>query len=86
MRRVHLELLEEDAVGGDLAERLAVGLAALRGRPAVDEEFRAAAAAELAAASAVDSPVAGNAFKIPLVSATVTTTLRQLAASREEAA
>lgn len=60
--------------------------AALRGRPATDQEFRAAAQAELAAASAVDSPVAGNAFKIPLVAATVTTTLRQLAADREEAA
>jgi len=59
---------------------------ALRGRPATDREFRAAAQAELAAASAVDSPVAGNAFKIPLVAATVTTTLRQLAASGEEAA
>lgn len=58
---------------------------ALRGRPATDEEFRAAAGAELAAASAVDSPVAGNAFKIPLVAATVTTALRQLAASDEEA-
>ncbi|TCK24519.1 FAD binding domain-containing protein [Pseudonocardia endophytica] len=52
---------------------------ALRGRPATDEEFRAAAQVELAAAAAVDSPVAGNAFKIPLVAATVTTTLRQLA-------
>jgi xanthine dehydrogenase YagS FAD-binding subunit len=53
---------------------------ALRGRPAVDDEFRAAAQAELVDAVAVDSPVAGNAFKIPLVAATVTTTLRQLAA------
>jgi xanthine dehydrogenase YagS FAD-binding subunit len=59
---------------------------ALRGRPATDEQFRAAANDELAEASAVDSPVADNAFKIPLVAATVTTVLRQLAASGEEAA
>lgn len=51
---------------------------ALRGRPADDASFRAAAEAELADAVAVDTPLGGNAFKIPLVAGTVTTTLRSL--------
>lgn len=53
--------------------------AALRGRPAVDDEFRAAIAAELEAATPVDGPLGGNAYKIPLVTGTVVSTLRGLA-------
>jgi xanthine dehydrogenase YagS FAD-binding subunit len=53
--------------------------AALRGRPATDEEFRAAIAAELEAAEPVDTPIGGNAYKIPLVTGTVVSTLRALA-------
>ena len=52
---------------------------ALRGRPATDENFRAAAQAEVEDARAVESPVGGNAFKIPLVVGTVTAALRRLA-------
>ncbi|MFC5142911.1 FAD binding domain-containing protein [Actinomycetospora rhizophila] len=51
---------------------------ALRGRPATDENFRAAAEAELEGARPVESPAGGNAFKIPLVAGTVTTALRRL--------
>ncbi|MDL5159596.1 FAD binding domain-containing protein [Actinomycetospora termitidis] len=53
--------------------------AALRGRPATDEEFRAAITAELEAAEPVESPLGGNAYKIPLVTGTVVSTLRGLA-------
>ncbi|WP_433802800.1 FAD binding domain-containing protein [Actinomycetospora sp. CA-084318] len=53
--------------------------AALRGRPATDDEFRAAIAAELEAAVPVESPLGGNAFKLPLVTGTVVSTLRGLA-------
>ncbi|MEJ2866515.1 xanthine dehydrogenase family protein subunit M [Actinomycetospora sp. OC33-EN08] len=52
--------------------------AALRGQPATDDAFRAAIAAELEAAEAVESPLGGNAFKIPLVTGTVVSTLRAL--------
>jgi xanthine dehydrogenase YagS FAD-binding subunit len=53
---------------------------ALRGAPATDESFRAAARAELADAEPVDSPLGGNRFKLDLVVGTVTDTLRRLAA------
>ena len=53
--------------------------AALRGGPATDEAFRAAARAELADAVPVESDLGGNAFKLPLVSGTLTATLRTLA-------
>lgn len=49
--------------------------AALRGQPATPAAFRAAAAAELEAAA----PLAGNAFKVPLVANLVTRTLTELA-------
>ncbi|MEJ8278122.1 FAD binding domain-containing protein [Pseudonocardia spirodelae] len=60
--------------------------AALRGGPATDEAFRAAAAAETDGARAVDTVAGGNAFKIPLVAGTVTATLRALAAHGTEVA
>lgn len=53
--------------------------AALRGGPATDEAFRAAAEAELADAKPVRSPLGGNGFKVPLVAGTVVATLRHLA-------
>ena len=56
---------------------------ALRGGPATDTAFRAAAEAELADAVPVETPLGGNAFKIPLVVGTVATTLRSLAALEE---
>ncbi|MEQ3549188.1 xanthine dehydrogenase family protein subunit M [Pseudonocardia nematodicida] len=59
---------------------------ALRGRPATAESFRAAAAAETADARAVETAVGGNAFKIPLVSGTVTAALRQLTTTGSEEA
>ena len=49
---------------------------ALRGRPATEDEFRAAAEAELAQAE----PLRDNAFKVPMTRNTVTATLRGLAA------
>ena len=52
---------------------------ALRGGPATDAAFRAAAAAETAEARALESPVGGNAFKIPLLAGTLTAALRTLA-------
>ncbi|HEY2191934.1 MAG TPA: xanthine dehydrogenase family protein subunit M [Actinomycetospora sp.] len=52
---------------------------ALRGAPATDESYRAAARAELADAEPVDSPLGGNRFKLDLVVGTVTETLRRLA-------
>jgi xanthine dehydrogenase YagS FAD-binding subunit len=52
---------------------------ALRGAPATDESFRAAAQAELADAEPVESPLGGNAFKLDLVVGAVTDTLRRLA-------
>ncbi|GLZ51557.1 xanthine dehydrogenase family protein subunit M [Actinomycetospora sp. NBRC 106378] len=59
--------------------RATVAEAALRGRPATDDEFRAAIAAELDAAEPVRSPLGGNTFKLPLVTGTVVSTLRGLA-------
>ena len=52
---------------------------ALLGQPATEENFRAAAEAELAAARAQPGLDGGNAFKIPLAIRTLTATLRQLA-------
>jgi xanthine dehydrogenase YagS FAD-binding subunit len=52
---------------------------ALRGAPAADESFRAAARAELADAEPVESPLGGNGFKLDLVVGAVTDTLRRLA-------
>jgi xanthine dehydrogenase YagS FAD-binding subunit len=49
--------------------------AELRGRPATDDTFETAAAAELAQAS----PLPDNAFKVPLASNTIAATLRALA-------
>lgn len=49
---------------------------ALRGGPATEDAFRAAADAELAAAS----PQPGNAFKVPLARNTIVSVLRQLTA------
>ena len=56
---------------------------ALRGATPSDEAFRAAAEAELADARPQDGIDGGNAFKIPLLTRTVTGTLRDLA--RQEA-
>jgi xanthine dehydrogenase YagS FAD-binding subunit len=50
----------------------------LRGRPATDDEFRAAMEAELAGAQPQPGSDGGNGFKIPLVTRTVVATLRQL--------
>ena len=61
------------AVAGHPAE------AALRGAPATDESFRAAARAELADAEPVETPLGGNGFKLDLVVGAVTETLRRLA-------
>ncbi|NMO88337.1 xanthine dehydrogenase family protein subunit M [Actinomycetospora sp. TBRC 11914] len=52
---------------------------ALRGGPATDEAFRAAAAAETAGARPIESAVGGNAFKVPLVAGTLAAALRTLA-------
>ena len=49
---------------------------ALRGRPATEDSFRAAAEAELAQAE----PLRDNAFKVPMARNTITATLRGLAA------
>jgi xanthine dehydrogenase YagS FAD-binding subunit len=51
---------------------------AMRGRLAVEESFRAAAEAELAAAA----PVRGNAYKVPLAANLVTRTLLDLSERR----
>jgi xanthine dehydrogenase YagS FAD-binding subunit len=51
---------------------------ALRGAPATDESYRAAARAELADARPVDSPLGGNRFKLDLVVGALTDTLRRL--------
>jgi xanthine dehydrogenase YagS FAD-binding subunit len=50
----------------------------LLGRPPVEENFRAAAEAELAAAQAQSGLDGGNGFKIPLATRTIVATLRQL--------
>ena len=55
--------------------RASVAEELLRGGPATEEAFRAAAEAELAAAA----PLAGNAFKVPMARNTITATLRDLA-------
>jgi xanthine dehydrogenase YagS FAD-binding subunit len=55
--------------------RASVAEELLRGGPATEEAFRAAAGAELAAAA----PLAGNAFKVPMARNTITATLRNLA-------
>ena len=52
----------------------------LRGGPATPEQFRAAADAELAAATTYD----GNAFKVPMARNTIVSTLRQLAGTTQE--
>jgi xanthine dehydrogenase YagS FAD-binding subunit len=52
--------------------------AELRGRPATDDTFEAAAAAELAQSR----PLPGNAYKLPLASNTISATLRSLAAAQ----
>jgi xanthine dehydrogenase YagS FAD-binding subunit len=51
---------------------------ALRGQPATEDSFRAAAATELAAAQAQTGLDGGNGFKIPLAARTIVATLRQL--------
>jgi len=51
---------------------------ALRGQPATDEIFRAAAEAELAEARPQPGLDGGNAFKVPLLTRTVVATLRAL--------
>ncbi|NMO90410.1 xanthine dehydrogenase family protein subunit M [Actinomycetospora sp. TBRC 11914] len=51
---------------------------ALRGAPATDESYRAAARAELADADPVESPLGGNRFKLDLVVGALTDTLRRL--------
>jgi xanthine dehydrogenase YagS FAD-binding subunit len=51
---------------------------ALRGQPATETSFRAAAEAELAAAQPQSGLNGGNAFKIPLAARTIAATLRQL--------
>ena len=55
---------------------------ALRGSPATDESYGAAADAELADARPLEGIDGGNAFKIPLVRGTLVSTLREL--GREE--
>ncbi|QWZ09207.1 xanthine dehydrogenase family protein subunit M [Nocardioides panacis] len=55
--------------------RASVAEERLRGGPATEEAFRAAAEAELAAAVPLD----GNAFKVPMAVNTITATLRNLA-------
>ena len=55
--------------------RASVAEERLRGGPATEEAFRAAATAELEAAR----PLPGNGFKVPLARNTVTATLRDLA-------
>ena len=52
---------------------------ALRGSAVAESSFRAAADAELAEARPADGLDGGNAFKIPLLRRTLTTTLRDLA-------
>ena len=77
-----------DVTGGTVRDvRLALGGVAhkpwratvaekrLRGGPATEDAFRAAAAAELEAAR----PLPGNGFKVPLARNTITATLRDLA-------
>jgi xanthine dehydrogenase YagS FAD-binding subunit len=77
-----------DASGGTVRDvRIALGGVAhkpwrarvaeeqLRGGPATEQAFRAAAEAELAAAV----PLEGNAFKVPMARNTITATLRNLA-------
>ncbi len=51
---------------------------ALRGRPATEQSFRAAAEAELATAQPQPGLDGGNGFKIPLLVRTITATLRGL--------
>jgi xanthine dehydrogenase YagS FAD-binding subunit len=51
---------------------------ALLGQPATEENFRAAAEAELAAAQPQDGVDGGNAFKVPLAVRTLAASLRQL--------
>jgi xanthine dehydrogenase YagS FAD-binding subunit len=51
---------------------------ALRGQPATEAAFRAAAAAELAAAEPQSGLDGGNGFKIPLAARAIAATLRQL--------
>ena len=53
---------------------------ALRGAPATEASFRAAADAELAA----PQPLPGNAFKVPLARNTVVRTLLDLVEDRDE--
>ncbi|GAA4864252.1 FAD binding domain-containing protein [Actinomycetospora straminea] len=52
----------------------------LVGAPATEDTFRAAARAELVDARPVESPRGGTAFKLPLVTATLLATLRDLTA------
>ncbi|MEJ2887875.1 FAD binding domain-containing protein [Actinomycetospora aeridis] len=58
---------------------------ALIGAPVTEDTFRAAAAAELSGARPVDSPRGGTGFKLPLVTATLVATLRDLTAREETA-
>jgi xanthine dehydrogenase YagS FAD-binding subunit len=53
---------------------------ALRGQPATEASFRAAAEAELAAAQPQSGLDGGNGFKIPLAVRTIVATLRLLTA------
>jgi xanthine dehydrogenase YagS FAD-binding subunit len=57
--------------------------AALRGRPATEERYRAAAEAELADAVAQPGIDGGNAFKIPLLARTLTAVLRDLTTPKD---
>jgi xanthine dehydrogenase YagS FAD-binding subunit len=58
---------------------------ALRGAPATDESYRAAAEAELTEARPQEGFDGGNAFKIPLLTGTLVSTLRELAAEEVRA-
>ena len=65
--------------------RAAAAERALIGAPATEDTFRAAAAAELEGARPVESPRGGTGFKVPLVTATLVATLRDLTAREEDA-
>jgi xanthine dehydrogenase YagS FAD-binding subunit len=79
----------EDAIGdvriafGGLAHkpwRATLAEDALRGQPATEAAFRAAAYAELCAAS----PLRDNAFKVPMATGALVATLRRLTAGEQE--
>ncbi|WP_433507943.1 FAD binding domain-containing protein [Pseudonocardia halophobica] len=87
-----------DVAGGEIRDvRLAFGGVAhkpwrahraeeaLHGAPATDESYRAAAEAELADARPQEGFDGGNAFKIPLLTGTLVSTLRALAGEEARA-